>query len=50
VDDLKVKGPQIQGAYHMNVNQLFIPNIKVWDRGKIKTLFSLDMAKAIYPM
>jgi hypothetical protein len=39
-DGLRVKGPQIQGVYQMYVNQLFLPNMKAWDREKIEALFA----------
>jgi hypothetical protein len=39
--------PQIQGVYHLNVSDLMIPNMKLWDMNKIESLFPLHIAKRI---
>ncbi|GAU50545.1 hypothetical protein TSUD_409890 [Trifolium subterraneum] len=46
-DGLWVQSPQQQGAFDMFVNQLMLPNEKVWDSNKIHTLFPLHIAKSI---
>ncbi|GAU45901.1 hypothetical protein TSUD_401110 [Trifolium subterraneum] len=46
-DGLWVNSPQIQGAHNIIVNDLLLPNMKMWDKEKIDALFSLDMAKCI---
>jgi ribonuclease HI len=42
-----VSSPQTQGAYNITVNDLMVPNMKLWDKEKIESLFSADVAKNI---
>ncbi|XP_045802382.1 uncharacterized protein LOC123895962 [Trifolium pratense] len=42
-----IHSPQAQGAYNINVNNLMLPNIKRWDKEKIETLFTDEVAKCI---
>jgi hypothetical protein len=39
--------PQTQGAYNITVNDLILPNMKVWDKEKTESLFSLEVANCI---
>ncbi|GAU23012.1 hypothetical protein TSUD_297570 [Trifolium subterraneum] len=46
-DSLWVNSPQQQGVYTINVNDLLLQNVKMWDKEKIVSMFSMDMAKCI---
>jgi hypothetical protein len=46
-DGLCMQSPQDQGVYDMYVNQLMLPNGKVWDCDKIKMIFPLNVANTI---
>ncbi|CAJ2650781.1 unnamed protein product [Trifolium pratense] len=46
-DGLWMQSPQEQGVYNMFVNQLMLPNGKVWDCDKIIMLFPLNVANSI---
>ncbi|MCH89306.1 RNA-directed DNA polymerase (Reverse transcriptase), partial [Trifolium medium] len=39
--------PQVQGVHNFTVNELLIPNMKVWDKAKIESIFPLHVAKSI---
>ncbi|KAK2420530.1 hypothetical protein QL285_031245 [Trifolium repens] len=45
--DAWTPSPQIQGVYNLNVSDLFIPNMKVWDKAKVESLFPLHVANNI---
>jgi hypothetical protein len=42
-----IPSPQNQGVHNLYVNDLMIPNMKVWDRGKIESLFPMEVANRI---
>jgi ribonuclease HI len=42
-----VQSPQLQGVHNLTVNELMLPNLKVWDNDKIMSLFSADVANRI---
>ncbi|MCI64113.1 hypothetical protein A2U01_0085370, partial [Trifolium medium] len=42
-----MQSPQEQGAFNLFVNQLMLPNGKVWDSNKIHSLFPLNIANSI---
>jgi hypothetical protein len=42
-----IPSPQAQGVYNLNVSDLMIPNMKMWDRDKIESLFSLHIVNRI---
>ncbi|PNX78441.1 hypothetical protein L195_g034419 [Trifolium pratense] len=42
-----ISSPQIQGAHNITLNELMLPNVKMWDKHKIESLFSLDASKCI---
>jgi hypothetical protein len=42
-----ILSPQAQGVYNLNVSDLMIPNMRMWDRDKIESLFSLHIANRI---
>jgi hypothetical protein len=42
-----IPAPQAQGVYNLNVSDLMIPNMRMWDRDKIESLFSLHIANRI---
>jgi hypothetical protein len=42
-----VPSPQDQGVYNLNVNDLMIPNVRMWDKGKVESLFPMHVAKRI---
>jgi hypothetical protein len=39
--------PQDQGVHNLFVNDLMLPNMKVWDKRKIESLFPMDVANRI---
>jgi ribonuclease HI len=42
-----IPSPQVQGVHNFNVNDLMIPNVKVWDKEKIESIFPLHIATRI---
>jgi hypothetical protein len=34
-------------VYNLNVNDLMIPNVRMWDKGKVESLFPMHVAKRI---
>jgi ribonuclease HI len=42
-----ISSPQDQGVHNLYVNELMIPNGKMWDRGKIESLFPMHVASRI---
>ncbi|PNX96867.1 ribonuclease H, partial [Trifolium pratense] len=46
-DGAWIQSPQVQGAYNITVNNLMLPNIKRWDKEKVETLFTDEVAKSI---
>ncbi|GAU43259.1 hypothetical protein TSUD_134030 [Trifolium subterraneum] len=42
-----VQAPQDQGAYNITVNELMLPNVKVWDKVKIESIFPSDVVNRI---
>ncbi|KAK2374683.1 putative mitochondrial protein [Trifolium repens] len=46
-DGLWIQAPQEQGVYQLSVNQLMLPNEKMWDYDKIKMLFPLHVVNKI---
>jgi hypothetical protein len=46
-DGLCMQSPQDQGVYDMYINQLMLPNGKVWDSDKIKMIFPLNVVNTI---
>jgi hypothetical protein len=46
-DGVWLPSPQTQGAHNITVNELMLPNVKMWDKNKIEALFSLDVANCI---
>ncbi|KAK2423594.1 hypothetical protein QL285_034041 [Trifolium repens] len=46
-DGAWIPSPQDQGVYNLNVSNLMIPNMKLWDKEKIESLFPLHIAKRI---
>jgi ribonuclease HI len=42
-----IPSPQNQGVHNLYVSDLMSPNMKVWDRGKIESLFSMEVANRI---
>jgi hypothetical protein len=46
-DGIWLQTPQVQGAYAITVNNLLLPNGKMWDKEKIESIFSLDIATCI---
>jgi hypothetical protein len=39
--------PQLQGVHSFTINDLMMPNVKVWDRVKIESLFPMHVATSI---
>jgi hypothetical protein len=39
--------PQAQGVYSLKVSDLMIPNMKLWDKEKIETLFPMHIVNCI---
>jgi hypothetical protein len=39
--------PQVQGVHNFTINELMIPNMKLWDKVKIESLFPLNIANRI---
>ncbi|KAK2438202.1 hypothetical protein QL285_023013 [Trifolium repens] len=46
-NDAWIPSPQAQGVYNLHVSDLMIPNMKVWDKNKIESLFPLHIANRI---
>ncbi|KAK2417369.1 hypothetical protein QL285_039676 [Trifolium repens] len=42
-----IQSPQVQGAYNASVNDLFSPNGKMWDKGKLEAMFPTDVVNRI---
>jgi hypothetical protein len=47
VDGAWIPSPQNQGVHNLHVNELMIPNVKMWDKGKVESLFPMHVAKRI---
>jgi ribonuclease HI len=43
-----IPSPQIQGVHNLCVNDLMIPNVKVWDKCRIESLFPMNIASRIF--
>ncbi|KAK2416612.1 hypothetical protein QL285_038996 [Trifolium repens] len=46
-DSALIPSPQIQGVHNLNVNELILPNMKVWDKNKIESIFPFHIAQWI---
>jgi hypothetical protein len=46
-DGVWVHSPQLQCAHNITVNELMLPNVKMWDKDKIEAVFSMDVANCI---
>jgi hypothetical protein len=46
-DGAWIPSPQVQGVHNLKVCDLMVPNMKVWDRGKIESIFPMNVAKCI---
>jgi hypothetical protein len=42
-----VSSPQDQGVHNLYVNDLMLPNVKIWDKGKVESLFPMHVANHI---
>ncbi|XP_045802597.1 uncharacterized protein LOC123896226 [Trifolium pratense] len=42
-----ISSPQDQGVYNFYVNDLLLPDMKIWDREKIESIFPMYVAKRI---
>jgi hypothetical protein len=42
-----VPSPQDQGVHNLYVNDLMLPNVKIWDKGKVESLFPMHVANRI---
>jgi hypothetical protein len=42
-----IPSPQGQGVYNLHVNDLMVPNVKMWDKDKIHLLFPMHVASRI---
>jgi hypothetical protein len=47
VDSAWIPSPQNQGVHNLRVNELMIPNMKMWDKEKVESLFPMHVAKRI---
>jgi hypothetical protein len=47
IDGAWIPSPQNQGVHNLFVNDLMIPNMKMWDKEKIESLFPRDIANRI---
>jgi hypothetical protein len=48
VDGAWIPSPQGQGAHNLHVNDLMIPNVKVWDKCRIDSIFPMHIATRIF--
>jgi hypothetical protein len=39
--------PQVQGVHNLTLNDLMVPNMKLWDKMKIESLFPLNLVTSI---
>jgi hypothetical protein len=46
-DGAWIPSPQTQGVYNLNVSDLMVPNMKMWDKAKVESLFPLHVANNI---
>ncbi|PNX73684.1 ribonuclease H [Trifolium pratense] len=46
-DGAWLPSPQVQGVHNFTVNDLMIPNMKLWDKEKIDSIFPLHIANRI---
>jgi hypothetical protein len=46
-DGVWIPSPQSQGVHNLNVNDLMIPIMKLWDTEKIESLFPMHIANRI---
>jgi hypothetical protein len=46
-DGVWIPSPQIQGVHNLNDNDLILPNMKVWDKNQIESIFPLHIAQQI---
>jgi hypothetical protein len=46
-DSAWLPSPQDQGVYSLKVSDLMIPNMKLWDKEKIETLFPMHIVNCI---
>jgi hypothetical protein len=42
-----IPSPQVQGVYNLHVNDLMVPNVKMWDKEKIHFLFPMHVTGRI---
>jgi hypothetical protein len=42
-----IQSPQPQGAFNFTVNDLMVPNAKIWDKRKIESIFPSDVVNQI---
>jgi hypothetical protein len=47
-DGTWIHSPQTQGVHNLHVSDLMVPNVKVWDKNKIDTIFPMYIASRIY--
>jgi ribonuclease HI len=46
-DGAWIPSPQVQGVYDLHVSDLMLPNMKMWDKEKIDSLFPMHIANCI---
>jgi hypothetical protein len=46
-DETWVPSPHNQDVHNLRVSGLMVPNMKVWDRGKIESIFPMHVVKRI---
>jgi hypothetical protein len=46
-DEAWVPSPHCQEVHNLRVSDLMVPNMKVWDRGKIESIFPMHVVKRI---
>jgi hypothetical protein len=47
-DGAWIPSPYTRDAYNLRVSDLMVQNMKVWDKGKIESIFPLHVAKRIF--
>jgi hypothetical protein len=43
-----IPSPQSQGVHNLSVNELMVPNVKLWDKCRIESIFPTHIAKRIF--
>jgi ribonuclease HI len=46
-DGAWIPSPHVQGVHNLFVNDLMVPNMRVWDKGKIESIFPMHIACCI---